>query len=77
MECAGGFLAARSGLCDIVHMAKCRQLIVYGRNIRNKYIPDFFSLQKNYPDFDGKEIVFDDFTEQDFVKCVTDFFSIS
>lgn len=74
LEYAGGFIAARSGLCDIVHMAKCRQLVIYGRNIRNTYITDFFSLKRNYPDFKGKEIIFDDYTEQDFVKCVIAYF---
>lgn len=71
LEYAGGFIAARSGLCDIVHMAECRQLVIYGKNIRNAYLTEFFSLKKNYPDFKGEEIIFDDYTAQDFVKCVT------
>ncbi len=74
LEYAGGFLAARSGLCDIVHMAECRQLIIYGRNIRNKHIFDFFSLKMNYPDFRGWEIIFENYEAADFVKCVTDYF---
>jgi hypothetical protein len=74
LEYAGGFLAARSGLCDIVHMAKCRQMIIYGKNIRNKYISDFFSLKRNYTLFNGEEIIFDDYDKKDLVRCVTDYF---
>ncbi len=75
LEYAGGFLAARSGLCDIVHMAQCRQLIVYGKNIRNEYSSTFFSLKRNYPDFKGEEIVFDNYEELEFIRFVADFFA--
>lgn len=74
LEYAGGFLAARSGLCDIVHMAECKQMIIYGKNIRNKYICEFFSLKRNYSDFIGEEITFDDYNSQDFVRCIADYF---
>ena len=74
LEYAGGFLSARSGLCDIVHMAECRQLVIYGRNIRNDYAVDFFSLRRNYSGFNGEEIVFDDFNRQDFVDYVVQYF---
>lgn len=74
LEHSGGFLSARSGLCDIVHMAECRQLVIYGRNIRNDYAVDFFSLRRNYPEFKGEEIVYDDFSRQDFVDYVIQYF---
>lgn len=74
LEYAGNFLASRSGLCDIVHMAKCRQLVIYGRNIRNEYAIDFFKLHKNYPAFRGEEIVFDDYETCDFIRYVIDYF---
>ncbi len=74
LEFAGNFLSARSGLCDIVHMAECRQLIIYGRNIRNDNSVEFFSLRRNYPDFKGEEIIFDDFERQEFIDYVTDYF---
>lgn len=74
LEHAGGFIAARSGLCDIVHMAECRQLVIYGKNIRNPYVADFFSLKRNYPDFNGTEITFDDYAAQDFVERVVRYF---
>lgn len=74
LESAGGFIAARSGLCDIVHMAECRQLIIYGKNIRNEYSNIFFSLKRNYPDFKGDEIIYDDFERQDFIRYVTNYF---
>lgn len=74
LEYAGNFLSARSGLCDIVHMAECRQLVIYGRNIRNDNSAAFFSLRRNYPDFRGQEIVFDDFGRQDFIEYVAGYF---
>lgn len=74
LEYAGGFLAARSGICDIVHMAKCKQLVVYGRNIRNEYAVSFFDLHRNYPDFNGREIIFDDYERQGFIQYIIDYF---
>ena len=76
LEYAGGFLAARSGLCDIVHMAECRQMILYGKNIRNKYLSDFFSLKRNYTGFNGEEIVADDYEIQELIGLVTNYFSV-
>lgn len=74
LEYAGGFIASRSGLCDIVHAARCRQLIIYGRNIRNEYAVDFFNMKRNFPDFSGKEFVFDDYEEKDFISSVIEYF---
>lgn len=74
LEYAGGFLAARNGLCDIVHMAKCRQLIIYGKNIRDTQNFDFFSLRRNYPDFNGEEIIFDEWEQSDFLNYILDYF---
>ncbi len=74
LEYAGGFIASRSGLCDIVHAARCRQLIIYGRNIRNEYAVDFFNMKRNFPNFQGKEFVFDDYGEDNFISSVIEYF---
>lgn len=74
LEYAGGFLAGRSGLCDIVRSADCRQMIIYGRNIRMPEAVTIYSLRKAYKDFQGKEIVYDDYVKEVFIETVVDFF---
>ena len=74
LKYAGGFLAGRSGLCDIVRSADCRQLIIYGRNIRMPEAINIYSLQKAYKDFKGREIVYDDYEKEAFIETVVDYF---
>lgn len=75
IEYAGGLLASRSGLCDIVRSADCRQLIIYGRNIRLPEAINIYSLQKAHKDFKGKEIVCDDYRNEDLINTVVDYFA--
>lgn len=45
LEYAGGIIALRSGLCDIISQAECRKVILYENGFNaSKY--DFFSLKK-------------------------------
>lgn len=75
IEYAGGLLASRSGLCDIVRSADCRQLIIYGRNIRLPEAINIYSLRKAYKDFRGEEIVYDDYRNEDFIETVVNYFA--
>ncbi|HBI62323.1 MAG TPA: hypothetical protein DDY31_14105 [Lachnospiraceae bacterium] len=45
LEYAGGFIALRSGLCDIVSSAKCKMVIIYEAGF-NAASYEYFSLQK-------------------------------
>lgn len=75
IEYAGGLLASRSGLCDIVRSADCRQMIIYGRNIRLPEAINIYSLRKAYKDFKGEEIVYDDYRNEDLIDTVVDYFA--
>lgn len=74
LEYAGGFIGARSGLCDIVHMAKCKMLIIYGKKKGSEYRNVFFGLKENYSDFKGEELIFDDYDTRTFVHHVENYF---
>ncbi len=48
-------IAARSGLCDILHGLKCHKVVLFS----NKKMPasmKFYGMKENYPDFIGDEI---------------------
>lgn len=45
LEYAGGFIAFRSGLCDVVSQAKCKMIIFYDNNYSAANL-GFFSLKK-------------------------------
>lgn len=45
LEYAGGFIAFRSGLCDVVSQAKCKMVIFYDNNYSAANL-DYFSLKK-------------------------------
>lgn len=58
LEYAGGFIAVRSGLCDIVSTAKCKMLIIYEKGFNaSRY--EYFSLQKMGLNKSVHEINFD------------------
>lgn len=71
LEDAGYFIGVRSGLCDITYSAKCKKIIIYGNG---KYSKDFFSLKNNFNGFKGREIIYNDYTEEEFIKYVIDYF---
>lgn len=70
LEYSGMFIGARSGLCDIISSAKCKKIIIYGGAIRNNGVLPFFSLKENFEQFTGSEIIFDDYTEKEFIEYV-------
>lgn len=72
LEYAGGFIGSRSGLCDITSSAKCKKVIVYGSG---KYSKDFFSLSRNFEGFVGEEVVYDDYSEDEFIEYVIKYFA--
>lgn len=45
LEYAGGFIAFRSGLCDVVSQARCKMIIFYDNNYNAAKL-EFFSLKK-------------------------------
>ncbi len=57
VEYAGGFIALRSGLCDVVSSAKCRMVVLY-ENGFNASRYRFFSLERMGLNKDVKEMVF-------------------
>lgn len=68
-----GFIASRSGLCDIVHSAKCRQTILFSNNI----VPaasHLYSMKLNFPDFTGNEILCDDYNENELLEIILSFY---
>lgn len=65
LEYAGYFIGVRSGLCDITYSAKCKKIIIYGNG---KYSKDFFSLKNNFEKYIGEEIVYNDYTEEEFIN---------
>lgn len=72
LEYAGGFIGARSGLCDIVHSAVCKKVIIYG-NSRAANM-NFWSLKNNFDGFTGKEIMYEDYTEKEFIDYIRTYF---
>ncbi|MCD8039166.1 MAG: hypothetical protein LUE96_08795 [Lachnospiraceae bacterium] len=56
LEYAGGFIAFRSGLCDVVSQAKCKMVVFYDNNY-NAAKMDFFSLKKMGLREDVEELV--------------------
>lgn len=59
LEYAGGFIALRSGLCDIVSQAKCKMVIIY-ENGFNAARYDYFSLKKMGLNKEAFEYVWED-----------------
>ncbi len=58
LEYAGGFVALRSGLCDIVSQAKCKMVILYESGF-NAARYEYFSLKKMGLNPDAVEFVYE------------------
>ena len=73
LEAAGNFLAMRSGLCDIVSSARCRQVVLYpNQKWSQGTLFDYFSLKNMGLSESVKEIISNGKTE--IIKQVTDQF---
>lgn len=72
LEYAGGFIALRSGLCDIVSSAKCQMVIIY-ENGFNASRYEFFSLKKMGLNSCANEVVYA-FDDERFIKEIADCF---
>lgn len=73
LEYAGGFIALRSGLCDIVSQAKCKMVILYESGF-NAARYEYFSLKKMGLNPDAAEFIYEkkneDFLKQKIVEAV-------
>lgn len=72
LEYAGGFIAVRSGLCDIVSSANCKMAIIY-ENGFNAVKYDFFSLKKMGLNSHALEWIYDS-DDNAFIEKITEFF---
>ena len=68
LEYAGGFIAVRSGLCDIVSSANCKMVIIY-ENGFNASRYEYFSLRKMGLNDSVEEFVFDNDTVENIVNA--------
>lgn len=67
LEYAGGFVAVRSGLCDIVSQAKCRMVILY-ENGFNASSYEYFSLKRMGLNGNAAEFIYDTSTMNRIIK---------
>ena len=64
-----GFIASRSGLCDIVHNADCKQVILFSNRLLETST-SFYGMKNNFKDFNGIEINCDQYSEDELIETI-------